>query len=125
MKNILLEVENEYNSLKSSAEQKRFLRDPILLCLLKSTEREMEYIFKYAPKTEDEEGYTKNLEAFEAVVKAVKESTVAEVTKGVGVNGTAGVSSGKPVVNTEVKAMIDQKQQSQERADKARELYGL
>lgn len=57
MKNILLEVENEYNSLKSSAEQERFLRDPILLCLLKATEREMEYIFKYVPKTEDEEGY--------------------------------------------------------------------
>ena len=57
MKNILLEAENEYNSLKSSAEQERFLRDPILLCLLKSTEREMEYIFKYPPKTEDEEGY--------------------------------------------------------------------
>ena len=57
MKNILLEAENEYNSLKSSAKQERFLRDPILLCLLKAVEREMEYIFKNAPKTEDEEGY--------------------------------------------------------------------
>ena len=57
MKNILLEAENEYNSLKSSVKQERFLRDPILLCLLKSIEREMEYIFKNAPKTEDEEGY--------------------------------------------------------------------
>lgn len=57
MKNILLEVENEYNSLKSSAEQERFLRDQILLCFLKTVEREMEYVFKYAPKTEDEEGY--------------------------------------------------------------------
>lgn len=57
MKNILLEVENEYNSLKSSAEQERFLRYQILLCLLKAVEREMEYIFKYAPKTEDGEGY--------------------------------------------------------------------
>lgn len=75
--------------------------------------------------TDDEEGYTKNLEAFEAVVKAVKESTVAEVTKGVGVGGAAGATADKPAVNTEVKAMIDQKQQSQERADKARELYGL
>jgi len=57
MKNILLEVENEYNSLKSSADQERLLRDPILICLLKTVEREMEYIFKYAPKEEDAEGY--------------------------------------------------------------------
>lgn len=57
MKNILLEVENEYNSLKSSADQERLLKDPILICLLKTIEREMEYIFKYAPKKEDEEGY--------------------------------------------------------------------
>jgi len=57
MKNILLEAEIEYNSLKSSADQERLLRDPILTCLLKNVEREMEYIFKYAPKEEDEEGY--------------------------------------------------------------------
>lgn len=71
MKNILLEVENEYNSLKSSAEQERFLKDPILLCLLKTVEREMEHIFKYGSKKEDEEGYV-HLEVpfFEGLVRS-------------------------------------------------------
>ena len=57
MKNILLEADIEYNSLKSSADQERLLKDPFLLCLLKSVECEMEYIFKYSPKEEDKEGY--------------------------------------------------------------------
>lgn len=57
MKNILIEAENEYNSLSSSADQERFLRDSILICLLKNVEREIDYIFKYASKEEDEEGY--------------------------------------------------------------------
>lgn len=57
MKNILIKVEEEYNALKSASEQERVLNDPILLCLLKNVEKEMEYIFCYAPKTEDKDGY--------------------------------------------------------------------
>ena len=57
MKNILLSAEEEYNSLKTAGDQERMLRDPILSCLLKKVEKEIEYIFYYAPKEEDEEGY--------------------------------------------------------------------
>lgn len=75
--------------------------------------------------TEDEEGYTKNLEAYEGIVKAIKENTVAEVTKGVGVPLGSGAKGEEGGMNADVKGMIEQKQQSQERVDKARELYGL
>lgn len=57
MKNILIKAEEEYNSLKSTSDQERMLKDPFLLCLLKNVEREMEYVFKYGPKEEDENGY--------------------------------------------------------------------
>jgi len=57
MKNILIKIEEEYNTLKSTSDQERMLKDPILLCLLKTVEREMEYVFKYGPKEEDENGY--------------------------------------------------------------------
>lgn len=71
MKNILLEAENEYNSLKSSTDQERFLKDPFLLCLLKTVEHEIEYIFKYAPKKEDEDGYVHiEVPYFEGLVRS-------------------------------------------------------
>lgn len=57
MKNILLSAEEEYNSLKSTKDQERMLRDPILSCLLKSIEKEIEYIFYYSIQEEDDEGY--------------------------------------------------------------------
>jgi len=57
MKNILIKAEEEYNALKSTGDQERMLKDPFLLCLLKTVEREMEYVFKYGPKEEDENGY--------------------------------------------------------------------
>ena len=57
MKNILIKAEEEYNALKSTSDQERMLKDPFLLCLLKNVEKEIEYIFFYAPKTEDENGY--------------------------------------------------------------------
>ena len=70
MKNILTKAEEEYNTLKTTSEQERMLRDPILLCLLKGAEKEIEYIFHYAPKSEDEEGYVHiEVPCFESYVR--------------------------------------------------------
>ena len=115
------ELTERLNEQEKAANREKLLNNTLSTLSEKKLPTELAHLLL----TEDEGGYAKNLETFEAVVKAVKESTVAEVTKGVGVSGTAGTTGGKPAVNTEVKAMIDQKQQSQERADKARELYGL
>jgi hypothetical protein len=57
MENILMKAEQEYNMLSSTGDQERMLKDPFISCLLKNVEREIEYIFKYAPKEEDEDGY--------------------------------------------------------------------
>ena len=70
MKNILTKAEEEYNALESTKDQERMLKDPILVCLLKGAEKEIEYIFHYAPKTEDEDGYVHvEIPSFESLVR--------------------------------------------------------
>ena len=57
MYNILIEAEEKYNSLNSTFEQEKMLKDTFLICLMKNVEKEIDYIFHYAPKTEDKDGY--------------------------------------------------------------------